>query len=308
MEHFQIETTTRCTLQCPACSRTLFANKLNRPIPHHDIDPVLLHKFLDCSEGRKIKELMLCGDYGDSIYYPRLFELVELFKPDKRINLITNGSYRDAKFWTELCARLDSKDTIRFSIDGLEDTNHLYRVNSDWASTMLGMDIVAKSGVKMIWYSNIFNFNYDRLDEIREFAQSKGAEFQSAMTGRFGNEALRPPEEFVNKVEMYIPEFSDPSHPIEIEPDCKNFFRNTVCSQNYFWPCGYIRSPFAFYKSQLWKERAKWSIENTTLTELRATALAERIHNIESDPGHADVVCKMRCKKNQQHTVRFDRG
>lgn len=307
MSILQLETTTRCTLQCPACSRTLFAQKLNRPIPHHDIDVDLVYKFLDCDAGKKIKSLLLCGDYGDSIYYPNLFGLIERFKPEKNIILVTNGSYRDKKFWTELCSRLDQHDEIQFSIDGLEDTNHLYRVNSDWSTTMIGLDTVVEAGIPVKWITNVFSFNYDRLDEIKQFAELRGAKFVAKKTGRFGRPDLVPPEEFVNSQEQYRSDYSDQNQPITVVPDCKNLRRNTICAQNYFWPCGWIRGPMTFYKSDLWKNRAQWSIRDRTLDDILDTSLVQWTTKIEQSPNQADVICKMKCKANQPPTVFVDR-
>ena len=304
MSSLQIETTTRCTLKCPACSRTVFAEKTNRPQPHYDVDADLVYKFLDCPAGRSIDELSLCGDAGDSIYYPQLFYFLEKFKPDKKIVIVTNGSYRDLNFWTELCARLDKTDTVIFSIDGLEDTNHLYRINSDWNSIMLGLDTVANAGINVVWSTNIFSFNYDKLEDIKRFAESRGAVFKAKKTGRFGRDDLRPPDAMVNHYEVYKPEYADSNTPIKIIPDCKNNLeRNTICAENYFWPCGYIRSPLAFYKSKLWKEKSQWSIKNRTLDELLEHPLAQWVKNIEDNPANADMICKMKCKQNQPQEI-----
>ena len=57
---------------------------------------------------------------------------------------MTNGANQTKKFWQNLSARLTEEDTVEFSIDGLEDTNHLYRKNSNWQSIMTGLDIIKK--------------------------------------------------------------------------------------------------------------------------------------------------------------------
>ena len=303
MSALQIETTTRCTLRCPACSRTIFAERLKRPVPHHDVDPDLVYRFLDCDQGHAVKTLVLCGDYGDSIYYPRLFEFLELFKPHKQISITTNGSYQTEQFWHELAGRLDSQDEMRFSIDGLEDTNHLYRVNSDWKSIMRGLDIMVAAGVQVVWDLNIFSFNYDRLAEIKQFAENRGARFVAKKTSRFLRADLEPPTQYIATDELYRPEYSQNDQAIEIEPDCRNVTRNTICSENYFWPCGFIRAPLTFYKSKLWQDKQSWSIKGTTLTQLRKTVLKQWIAEIENNPAGADTICKMKCKRNQPQLV-----
>lgn len=303
MNSLQVETTTRCTLKCGACSRTIFANKLGRAMPHHDVNVDLLYKFLDCEQGRKIEQLSLCGDYGDSIYYPDLLQLIDKFKPTKSIELITNGSYRDAAFWQSLCQRLDNTDTIIFSIDGLEDTNHLYRVNSDWTSIMLGLDIVARSNVNLIWETNIFSFNYNRLEEMKKFANSRGAKFVAKKTGRFGDPSLEPPKEFIDLDEVYVSSYCDPTQPIEIVPDCVNINRNTISADNYFWPCGFIRNPLVFYKTSLWKNKHDWSIANRTLDDIMSTALPKWVSSITDDMQNCHTICKMKCKRAQSQMV-----
>lgn len=306
MQTLQIETTTRCTLKCPACSRTIFTDKTHRAQPHYDIDADQLYRFLDCSQGKKIDTLSLCGDYGDSIYYPDLFYFLEKFKSDRNIHIVTNGSYRNKEFWRELVSRLDKNDRLIFSIDGLKDTNHLYRVNSDWDSIMLGLDTVVAAGIPVTWESNIFSFNYNQLDKIKQFAESRGAVFRAKKTARFGRDDLIPPDDFINQQEVYKAEYVSNTNHVDIVPDCKNNLRrNTVCAQNYFWPCGYIRSPLVFYKSKLWKNKEQWSTKDKTLDDLMSTVLADWVKNIEDNPVAADIVCKIKCKRNQPEIVEF---
>jgi hypothetical protein len=276
-------------------------------MPHHDLDVETLYQFLDCPSGRSIEAFNLCGDYGDSIYYPHLFPFLERFKSDKKIRLVTNGSYRDRKFWTELVARMTQDDVIVFSIDGLEDTNHLYRVNSDWASILVGLEVVAASHVPLLIDTNVFSFNYDRIDEIEKFAHSYGADFRAKKTARFERDDLVPPEQYIDRPALYNLEYSDPNRPIEVDPDCKKIGRNTVDAENYFWPCGFIRAPLTFYKSALWKNKARWSMKNNTLDELRSGVLAEWIQAIESEPSKCDIICKMKCKKGQSQLVLYEK-
>jgi wyosine [tRNA(Phe)-imidazoG37] synthetase (radical SAM superfamily) len=98
---------------------------------------------------KKIKSFLLAGDYGDCIYYPDIFKLIERFRDRVSFHLVTNGSRRDEKFWTQLSSMLTSTDSITFSIDGLEETNHLYRINSDWHSIITGVGIMAKGPAKV---------------------------------------------------------------------------------------------------------------------------------------------------------------
>jgi MoaA/NifB/PqqE/SkfB family radical SAM enzyme len=298
MYDIQIETTTRCTLKCPACSRTQFSELFNRPYPHYDIDVDTLYNFFDCEGGRALRGFSLEGDYGDSIYYPHLFELIDRFRPTKNYRLVTNGAYRDSKYWNELCARLTNDDTVVFSIDGLEDTNHLYRINSDWTSTMLGLDIVSKSNAKLVWQTNIFNFNYNRLDEIKQFAESYGANFMAFKTERYGNDQLIPPYEYINTDSLYKKEYSV-STDIVIDPKCKNTVQHAISADNYFFACSWMSATFVRYKSKMWAERDKWSIVGQTYDDIREQMVKPWVNDILENMSNCDPFCKMKCKVNQ---------
>jgi MoaA/NifB/PqqE/SkfB family radical SAM enzyme len=308
MISLQIETTSRCTLKCPACSRTEFNKVTNKPYPNYDIDPDILYNFLNCNLGKEIDTLFLCGDYGDSIYYPKLFYFLEKFKPTKNIILVTNGSHRNEKFWNELCSRLDCNDTIVFSVDGWDhESNIKYRINSDWDSIMLGIDIVAKHNIKLEWETNIFSFNYNYLDKIKQIAESKGAAFICKKTGRFGENFLRPPKDnLIDINEIYNSSYSLPDPNLVIVPQCEGRRRNSIMAQHYFVPCGWISSPRSLYKSQVWKNKDAWSIIDKTLDDLQENTLTPWVESIKNNMSTCETICKMKCKEGQLERIIYD--
>ena len=116
MESLHIETTNRCTLECPACPRTTWKQMLGSNMPRQDLDLDELEHFLDCEEGNKIEKFKLCGDYGDTLYYPKLFEMIRRFR-DRTFKIQTNGSYRTKEWWEELNSLLTNRDEIIFAIE-----------------------------------------------------------------------------------------------------------------------------------------------------------------------------------------------
>jgi MoaA/NifB/PqqE/SkfB family radical SAM enzyme len=298
-----IELTNRCVLECPACPRTQWKNILKRPVEKADLDMHALEKFLDCAGGQKISKFLLCGDYGDSIYYPELFVFLKKFRNTKSFEIVTNGSRRDTKFWNQLVDILDERDTIVFSIDGLEDTNHIYRVNSDWDSIMLGLDLVAKSKVNVQWKTIIFNYNYKDLAKIKELAEIKGAVFRAEKTHRFGNDLLMPPETFVETNHLFQEKYTNVNDDIVVEPQCNQ--EKTITCDGYLFPCDWIRNPRTLYKSQLWKQHSRWleklNIKNTDFDQatevVKDWANFVRTSSLEKN-GFVDVLCKMKCREN----------
>ena len=288
----QIETTTRCTLKCPACSRTWWAEALGEKVPIHDINIDQLHNFLDCETGKQIEFLDLRGDWGDCIYYPKLFDFIDKFRSEKKFIICTNGSRQTERFWHNLSSRLIEKDTVEFSIDGLEENNHLYRRNSEWKSLMLALDIIGKSRAKMLWRTRVFSFNENMLDKIEKFANEKGATFQYDFTHRFGSDSLKPKSKSVDNDLVY-----DPKRSVKkIIPRCRVMENASISAYNMFMPCGWFCAPQVLYKSDLWKNRKKWMIKDTTLDELISDVLIPWADNIESDPSNASILCKTKCR------------
>lgn len=299
-----LELTTRCILACPGCARTQWSDLLKRPVQKFDLDYHALDKFLDCEQGQKIDGFVLCGDYGDPIYYPQLFEFLDHFRATKKFNLHTNGSHRNQEFWHRLAGTLNQNDRIIFGIDGLEDTNHIYRINSDWHSIMTAVDTMAKSSTQVTWQTIVFKYNYQHLEQIKEFATQKGCKFTAEKTHRFGNNELAPPDNFIEINHSFNDRFVH-EHDIEIDPSCE---REKVISANGFmYPCDWIRNPKTLYKSLLWKQKEKWldklDIRTTTYDQamvvvrdwadwVRESSLLQR--------STVDVLCKMKCRKNCQ--------
>lgn len=287
-----IELTSRCTLACPACSRTWFAQTFKRPFPKQDLAIEDLAKFLDCDAGRQIKRFNLEGNHGDSIYYPDLVGFIDRFRADKNFDLVTAGSKQTEKFWRELSARLTDADTVTFSIDGLEHNNHLYRVNSDWSSIMTALRIIKQSPARVIWKTLIFSYNQHELDLIRQQSESMGAEFIAVRTHRFGDDSLRPAQDLVLVERLY--QYSRDVY--EIDPKCPE--TEYISADGYYHPCCWIANANVMAKSHFWKEREKWNIKDHNLDDLRKIA-TDWAGSLRQDPKKSYAVCQMHCKKGQ---------
>jgi MoaA/NifB/PqqE/SkfB family radical SAM enzyme len=288
----QIETTSRCTLKCPACSRTWWNEVLGKKIPINDIDIDLVYNFLDCKKGKEIGMLDLRGDWGDCIYYPKLFDFINKFREEKKFTICTNGSRQTQKFWDKLSAHLTKGDIVEFSIDGLKDTNHLYRRNSDWESLMIALNTIYKSKAQIVWKSRIFSFNQDRLDEIKTFAEQFDARVEFETTHRFGDDSLKPRSTSIDKELVY-----DSNRNVEnIIPRCRILENSSISAYNMFVPCGWFCAPQVLYKSDLWKNRERWMIKDTTLDVLIRDVLTPWADNIEKNPCNASILCQTKCR------------
>jgi MoaA/NifB/PqqE/SkfB family radical SAM enzyme len=236
---------------------------------------------------------MLNGNHGDPIYYPDLFSMIDRFRSSKSFKISTNGSYQRPEFWYELAQRLTNQDTVFFSIDGLEHNNHLYRRNSDWKSIMQGLDIMSKSSARIIWKTLIFAYNANEIDQMQEFAEQCGVEFIAERTSRFGDETLVPEVHLIKVDRLYANNLETTI----IDPQCST--QEYISADGYYWPCCLITSMFTLHKTELWKQREKWSIQNQNLDQARLQLEAWKQQILDS-PKSAHDVCKMNCKPGQQ--------
>jgi MoaA/NifB/PqqE/SkfB family radical SAM enzyme len=104
--------------------------------------------------------------------------------------IITNGSHKKLAWWTQLGNLLDSNDSVHFSIDGYDNnSNNLYRVNSDYDSIIVGLQTLrATSRCQIIWAAIAFKFNEHKLEFMQEFAKKLGVDrFQITKSTKFGS-------------------------------------------------------------------------------------------------------------------------
>ena len=290
-----IEPTSRCTLACPACPRTWFINKFNRPFPKQDLDVNELWQFLDCDAGKSVPSLFLNGNHGDPIYSPQLFDLVDKFRNTKTFKISTNGSYQTSEFWHQLGDRLTTDDTIYFSIDGLEHNNHLYRQNSNWQSIMLGLDIMLRKSAKVVWKSLYFSYNEHEMEQIEKTARDLGCVFVAEPSSRFGQPELAPSQQKIDTSRLYNSNLDNLSD--ELAPQCLD--QEYISADGYYWPCCLITSFYTLHQTTLWKNRNQWSIKTQNLDQARSV-LQTWYNSVLNNPADAHSVCKMSCKPGQK--------
>jgi len=187
--HFHIEISSKCTLRCPRCARQevpigLVNTELDLNFFKRNFTPEFIND--------NVEKITFCGDDGDPIYAHDLIPVIQYIKSIKPVEIVivTNGSHKKTAWWTELGKTLDSKDSVHFSVDGYDnDSNNLYRVNSDYNSIINGIQTLrASSCCKIVWATIAFKFNEEQLDYMKEFAQSIGVDrFQLTKSTKFGS-------------------------------------------------------------------------------------------------------------------------
>lgn len=191
---WHIEPTSKCILECPLCDRTWFYKKFKKR-ELHEIDVDSLVNFFD-GVGYKVS---MCGNNGDPIYHSNFHKLCSRLKHiGCELKITTNGSKKSTAWWEKLGKILDKNDSITFSIDGLVDTNQIYRVNSDYGSIINGFKTI-KGKVKTQWKFIVFKHNQHQIHEAETISKQLGFDaFQLEKSDRWWEVSLMPDEKFVD--------------------------------------------------------------------------------------------------------------
>ena len=185
------ELTNLCNLKCPMCPRTDAENHCQpvqgiRKAQYYLED---VKQYLPASFLRKLHRIDFCGNFGDPCIAKDFFEICEyLIKEHKIIITVsTNGSMRNSSWWKKLGELFaNSECHIDFHIDGLEDTNHLYRIGASWDKIMRNTDAFISGGGSANWLFILFKHNQHQLDEAQKTARMMGFNsFVHVATGRF---------------------------------------------------------------------------------------------------------------------------
>lgn len=212
---WHLEISSKCALACSRCPRTGESNKHKFKVTELKLDFIqsLFNKdFL----GKNVRRILLCGGQGDPIYNSQFLEIVSYLKktkPDLSLWIVTNGSHKNKSWWKNLSSILNSYDALSFSIDGWDQqSNEMYRKNSDFHSIVQGVQEMTKSAAYIRWSTIIFKFNVNELEKIRDLAKSLGADdFTLVKSTKFGapwvnqgeEDTLKPGPEFISNSSLY---------------------------------------------------------------------------------------------------------
>lgn len=290
---FHIEPTNLCTLKCPGCARTRFINQWGKHWKNHSLDIDAILNFLDVDLANK--QITLCGNYGDPIYHPDLIKMVSEFKTrGSNILIHTNGSYQKSEWWENLCDLLDHHDKIVFSVDGAPDNFTQYRINADWESIHVAMQVVAKSKCNSTWKYIPFVFNQSDIERTRELSQEIGIDdFVVRPSDRFDEQT-----EYLKPIDIGLlgPRYNQQTtwkqnNKLSVDPLCNNGSEYFISADGFYSPCCYSADHRFYYKNIFGKNKERYDIRNTTLTKiLSSDQVIEFYKTLQEKP-----VCQFNC-------------
>jgi MoaA/NifB/PqqE/SkfB family radical SAM enzyme len=306
-----IEISSKCTVKCPRCPRTeLRPDSLNKEITLEEFV-----RAFDSNILNSIDSISFCGDIGDPTYAQDFLEICEYIKSVSKTSLriTTNGSYKSREWWQRLGQILTDHDLVTFSVDGWDQaSNEQYRVNSNFASILVGMTTLRTvSDCIMRWSAIYFKFNQDRMDKIQTMAKDIGFDVfhavrSSKFNGRYninGIDLLKPAEDFVASTAQYeqqVIKFTNKSEKSIITKQAHDWARCLNWQKELFisvdglvFPCAWFNSGYQT-NDFVQKYSDQINIKTRSLNSILADPLwNELVSRLDANP--LDV-CRIKCK------------
>jgi len=123
------------------------------------------------------------GNLGDFSNAKDGAEIVEyLVEHGVRVHINTNGSARTPDWWARLAR---AGVSVGFALDGLADTHHLHRQDTDWYKIIANAEAFIAAGGQAVWRFVPFDHNRHQEDACKKLSRVMGfARFENIYDGR----------------------------------------------------------------------------------------------------------------------------
>ena len=120
----------------------------------------------------------MCGNYGDPAagkHTLDLYRYCRSINPTITLGMNTNGALQNTAWWKQLAEIFSqSQDYVVFSIDGLQDTNHLYRRNCNWSKLIENAQAFISAGGSAHWDMLVYQHNEHQVEQCQQLAHDMG--------------------------------------------------------------------------------------------------------------------------------------
>lgn len=198
-----IEPTTICNAACPQCGREderyFIEGRDSSELTLDYVTKNYTPEFI-----QNLEKVFMCGNFGEPAACKEVVSIYKYFKehnPNIVLGMNTNGSIRTPSWWQELAGIFDNPYSyVVFSIDGLEDTNQIYRRNTVWSKIIENAQAFIQAGGSAHWDMLVYEHNEHQVDTAKQLAKELGFSwFRAKVSKRFHTnpvEFLNPPKNY----------------------------------------------------------------------------------------------------------------
>jgi hypothetical protein len=284
---------------CPGCPRYV-SHSPNVEIALSEITITQFKSWFPEQFMKKLKKIDFCGNFGDPMAASDIEQILEYCSDTgiHNVTVRTNGGLRSVSLWEnigKIFARNPSWLMV-FSVDGLEDTNHLYRRNVKWDKLMANAQSYIQAGGKAGWRMFSFKHNQHQQEEAKILSKKLGFKnFFVDHTSRWKDYDYDGTFRDVNKIavdDYYIEKAIDAvskntstlklSKKIEPNEVINDFATKKIscfsCSNNkfeiylmasgYVTPCCWIGDPKTHESQKLVEDYDKINLNKSTLDDI----------------------------------------
>ena len=260
----QMEISSNCNLNCLGCCRTdwtSFDMKGDPRIPKNMYLTLDIFKqIIESPVSIGLEEVQFCGTVDDPLVHPDFIDMVK-FLANKKIRTLvhTNASLRTPDYFKTLGDTIYGK--VQFSMDGLENTNHLYRRGSNFQKIMENAKAYIATGANAQWQYIEFPWNESDTEKARQLARDMG--FRTFKCRRDRSETPTPGQYkdhiswHLRQVKMTWEEYKATKekniHNESIECFSREDGMYFISYDSKVWPCCFLRNA-DFQQSGTYKE------------------------------------------------------
>lgn len=186
IQTLSFEPSSYCNAQCPHCPRFDITDSdvikstgtLHPKLKLNNLDLLTILPNLHLDQMTSLHNVIIEGDKGDPLMNPNIDILLDAFasmKVSPTVILTTNGSIRNVNWWQNLGEKYPFLK-VRFSIDGLSDTNHLYRIGLNYDTIIKNLSAFTESGGRAIWKMIVFKHNQHQIKDVENQSRQLGCE------------------------------------------------------------------------------------------------------------------------------------
>jgi len=194
-----LEPTDVCQAACPLCLRELdpdFVKTRQHHLTVSHVQQQYSEEFI-----KNLSKMFMCGIYGDPAAGRYSLDLYRYFRktnPNIVLGMNSNGGLQNTLWWHELGRIMNqSQDYVVFSIDGNEDTNHIYRVNVSWTKLKNNIEAFVSAGGRAQWDMLVYRHNQHQVDECEQLARDMGFKwFRAKVSRRSFTDTLQKPTDW----------------------------------------------------------------------------------------------------------------
>ena len=177
----EFDLNTVCNSYCPPCHRYIVQDGELYHNPHVklgvNLELDVIERVFENSRIAQDCFVDLVGLVGEPIAHPNFMEIIDIIykhRPNAAINLHTNGGLRTEKMFYDLGKKFNKHSWIKFSLDGLEDTNGIYRIGVDYNKVVANMRAFIDGGGRAIWKFVTFKWNEHQVEQAEALSKEYG--------------------------------------------------------------------------------------------------------------------------------------